>query len=969
MRNFPKGSEWRKWDLHVHTPASFHWNGGKRLHKMNDTEKQQSFRQMLDTINASDVSVFAITDYWTLDGYFEFMEQIEKNGWELKKTVFPGMELRLEAPVNYRLNIQVIFSDNLSKQQLNDFKSTLKIARIDRNLSEEALKQIPDILSEDIWEKYGFKKENITEDELLLFGAMTAEITRDSFRDAIKTLPNNQRLIILPFDTNDGLEGLDWEDHPLAATDLMRLPDIFETRKPETLDFFVGRRTEKNEKFIDNVQHAIGGVPKPAICGSDAHKYSDYGIFPGNKICWIKADPTFEGLQQILYEPETRVKIQDLKPEEKTNYLVIDKVRFIDDRENADFSSEYIELNPNLNVIIGGKSSGKSLLLYHIARTIDPKQVEDKLGEDGQMYNFEFDDDFNFEVKWKDGRESYLKEEEGQKANNLITYIPQMYIHKLADENGKEDLNELILDILLQNSSFREFYEKQCFEIKSKQKEIESLIIRMFDLKRDIEQEEQDLREKGNKEAIQKEIENLRQQIEVVIKESNFSKEEDEQFKKLSVEKEKLEEQLNKANEVEKGLDRFKSEFDHITKKYKNELEQAFVTLKGLKEDSEKGLKEDSEDFIKEVIDVIGHSIETKVSNLMNLNFLENAKEDITKKIKEIEMNISSLNKDLLPLTVKLKNQSRINELRNRLEQQKDILTKIEEVEKQHSYLLKKYEDTKSRILPIYEDMLNLYKNIADKLKEDDFYKVSDEIHLETTIKFDVKGFYGFVDSINRRKRLSSMFNGVFNENDEFEFDIDEHVNNISRIFETLIDKKSEIKLKSGNSLKQVVQKLFEDYFIVDFDLIQNSDHINHMSPGKRGLVLLQLFLHLSNAKYPILIDQPEDNLDNRTIYTELNSFIKSKKIDRQIIIVTHNANLVVLTDAEEVIVANQAGQQVNRDNAKYKFEYVSGSLECSFEDDSQAGILYKKGIKEHVCEILEGGIEAFEKRERKYGF
>ena len=127
--------------------------------------------------------------------------------------------------------------------------------------------------------------------------------------------------------------------------------------------------------------------------------------------------------------------------------------------------------------------------------------------------------------------------------------------------------------------------------------------------------------------------------------------------------------------------------------------------------------------------------------------------------------------------------------------------------------------------------------------------------------------------------------------------------------------------------------------------------------------------LHISNASHPILIDQPEDNLDNRTIYDDLKQFIRDKKKTRQIIIVSHNANLVVSTDSENIIVANQSGQQLNKDNKKYTFEYINGAIENSFVDKTVNGILYQSGIKEHVCDILEGGKDAFLKRERKYGF
>src|SRR6185369_6647333 len=110
----------------------------------------------------------------------------------------------------------------------------------------------------------------------------------------------------------------------------------------------------------------------------------------------------------------------------------------------------------------------------------------------------------------------------------------------------------------------------------------------------------------------------------------------------------------------------------------------------------------------------------------------------------------------------------------------------------------------------------------------------------------------------------------------------------------------------------------------------------------------------LNNEEWPILLDQPEDDLDNRSVYEDLVTFLKKKKIQRQIIIVTHNPNLVVGADAEETVVANQSGQEIGRENRKHRFEYVSGALEDAFEIDSasEQAILFRKGIRQHVCEI-----------------
>ena len=96
---------------------------------------------------------------------------------------------------------------------------------------------------------------------------------------------------------------------------------------------------------------------------------------------------------------------------------------------------------------------------------------------------------------------------------------------------------------------------------------------------------------------------------------------------------------------------------------------------------------------------------------------------------------------------------------------------------------------------------------------------------------------------------------------------------------------------------------------------------------------------------------------------------IKTKKKERQIILVTHNPNVVVSADAENVIVANQNGNNCSNING-IKFQYINGALEdTKAKNENDSIILHSQGVREHVCEILEGGREAFEKREKKYGF
>ena len=124
-----RGSIWSQWDLHIHTPASFHWNG----EKFNGDKEHDNklIDEMIHALNNAEPEVFAIMDYWTFDGWFKLQNRLkEPESPKLEKTVFPGIELRLEAPMDGRLNAHVIFSDKIEKQYLEDFKSKLQIILI-----------------------------------------------------------------------------------------------------------------------------------------------------------------------------------------------------------------------------------------------------------------------------------------------------------------------------------------------------------------------------------------------------------------------------------------------------------------------------------------------------------------------------------------------------------------------------------------------------------------------------------------------------------------------------------------------------------------------------------------------------------------------------------------------------------------------------------------------------------------------
>jgi len=381
---------------------------------------------------------------------------------------------------------------------------------------------------------------------------------------------------------------------------------------------------------------------------------------------------------------------------------------------------------------------------------------------------------------------------------------------------------------------------------------------------------------------------------------------------------------------------------------------------------------EDDEDAIKileSVRENIKRSLEKHISQIVTENFAILG--NYSKKLADLETEIESTTNQLSPFLDKIENQNLLKKLQVAVDSQIAILRKIEAKEKSIKATEGKIGQTKETVLANYGKIYQYYQDIKTELLRDKYRKIGEDLELQVELSFDSKRFANeFESMLDKRLDIISDFPFFGVKKKQYRFNETNHLDCIKTMFDLLAKGGSEnVRLKSEVTPKDSVLKLLENYFLIKFGLIQNGDAIIDMSPGKGGIVLLKLFLHLSNAKDPILIDQPEDNLDNRTIYKELNDFTMESKINRQIIMISHNPNLVVSTDSEEIIVANQGGQQDGRDNKAYRFEYVSGALENRFHNPDEQGILFQKGIRDHVCEILEGGKEAFEKRERKYDF
>jgi len=867
-----RGSEWRKWDLHVHTPYTY----------MNSyTASDEDFIKKLVDNN---ISVVGLTNYFKFtDEEFSLKEKLETEGIK----VFLNLELRLDYQNkdDENLDFHVIFSDEVSKQDIETFLQNIS-ANVQGNN-----KKLANLATQD-----DFKYAVVSFDELL-----------KNLNDESLNLKDKYLIGFLSRGKGNGRTSSNYE------------------KLTSSTDFII--HSSDNPKNIEEDKAFWLTYKKPLIQSSDAHNLATIG----NKFTWIKADKTFEGLKQITYEPEDRVCIQELKPEDKNNYLVIDKVQFIDNS----FSPIEILLNQNLTTIIGGKSTGKSILLRNIAETIDSNEVASRLEEVGlQSYPSAVDD---FSVTWKDTQESKKSDSAG--INKKIIYIPQSYLDRLIDKKeDKTSIDKLIINILKQEDEIKNAF----IELDDLNRELEIILrdkISTFFYKgEDLKTLKGHIVSIGDKKGIETEIEKIKLEVLTLKETSGLTDKELEEYDTLLKKYKELKEKenlytkdLNLLNEI-KNKEIVHSPFlDDLSDELKSILEGSFSELKA----------KYKLDWINTITQQITKIKENKVRNNH-----------------ELDANKS----DLHPLLEKVKESKALDEKIKKLSGEEEKYKVIISEEEKYNILLKEYQK-------IFQDIVENHSRFFDNLFQAKT-KILAQKSITGDLEFDINIIFkensfdeNFINEICNLKQVSSFEKGLLKD-----FKIEKHSDlkeNIQKIAKGIVNKT--LVLKNSYTLQEALIRLVQNWFTFDYKIKQNGDNLSDMSAGKKSLVLLKLLIELDKSSCPILLDQPEDDLDNRSIYYDLVQFIKTKKKERQIIIATHNPNLVVGADAECIIVANQHGDESK--NKKYQFEYVQGSLENTFIDEDVEEVLYKQGIQEHVCDILEGGKTAFEKRKKKYNF
>ena len=900
-----RGSEWRKWDLHIHTPGT-----AKNDHYGNSDEVWERY---IDALEKSDVTVFGITDYFSISNYIK-VKEYQKQDRLKGKFLLPNVEMRIY-PVTDKsklINIHAIFDPFLDVADIErEFFRQLQFTYNDASYSciDNDLAKLGRIVE---------NNPNLADDVAIKKGIDAFAVSYEALKKVIdKAFFKGHVIIALSNGSKDGVTGIlnqEGNMQPLRK-EITRMSDIILSGNPGDVEYFSGAKTS-----VEEVVSTYGSL-KPCIIGSDAHSLDKVGVFPNDRITWIKADPTFEGLKQILFEPKERVRISDAIPDFKYDYNIIDHVVL----NTAGVWNQTIPLNQNLNTIIGGRSTGKSTLLASMAAKFQ------KIKND-ENYDFIKGLSDNVHVFWRDGLEADNKE---------IEYFTQ---NEIANIISRRDSDKLFLEILISLPNMREAYEKFKADEAAKFASIQAKVSLFFEKRRQYNEKNAYVKTLGDKEGIKREIE-------------KFAKERDTIQRNLTDKKELLERFQIAAKELadlrtKEVVMRQDLEILNLLSSSNLLSINPSVSWLGLTEDISQKVSEE----IQKVLAQSNSHLQDFVKDLISKE--DNAFKALAREINE-KQNASDYQEGK-KIFAENKNLSHVMEQISNLSKQILLINKESQILEE---LSKECKTIASDLLNEHLSYLDMMNSIASVLRIQ-----HDNITLSAgyELKKDLEEKLNECISLRSASMNALIVNVIFQYQKKTK-------DSIKECLKDLLNKalRGEITFKNGYDVQSFISMILSgNWFSLQYSVDYEGDNLSDMSPGKRSFVVLKLLLDFSDKKCPILIDQPEDNLDNRAIYNELVKYVREKKKERQIILVTHNPNIVVGADSEEVIVANQNGKNAPNDRG-IKFQYVHGSLEntsARITDDNEP-ILYRCGIREHVCDILEGGEKAFRDRENKYGF
>ena len=308
---YPRGSEWRKWDLHVHTPGTakndqYESAGDVWADFVNELESQ------------ADVAVFGITDYWSVDNWKKLIDEQRMQGRLEGKLLIPNAELRI-IPVTQSatpINIHVLFDPELPYEVMQrEFFQQLNFESRGQRFS--ATKDDLIALGRHIR-----GDQSLEQGAAWKLGIGQFQVSYADLRHVVESSFWRKHCIVcVDNGRNDGASGIQESAMRESRCEIYRMAGIVFSASEADRKYFLGQSIDAPSEVVRQY-----GSLKPCVSGSDAHDFLRLKEWHAGSVTWIKADPTFDGLRQILFEPDERVKIQDVMPGQKAAYQVLSEI-------------------------------------------------------------------------------------------------------------------------------------------------------------------------------------------------------------------------------------------------------------------------------------------------------------------------------------------------------------------------------------------------------------------------------------------------------------------------------------------------------------------------------------------------------------------------------------------------------------------------------------------------------------------
>jgi len=951
------GSRWLRWDPHLHAPGTLRndqfggdWDG---------------YLSAIEQARPAPIAL-GVTDYFTLRGYKEVLRRRRAGALPSVELLFPNIELRLTIETKDRqgINLHLLVCPNDSDH----------VRRVEEKLSQLRFRYRDDFFpcTDEALIRLGRAHRgdaSLADHNALQEGANQFKVELSDVRKLFdEDAWVRANVIVAVAAGNDGLAGIA-RDAAFRAQreELGRFAHAVFSGNPQDHAYWLG----KHPDFAAN-----GQTPKPCLHGSDAHALSTVLRPHGDRRCWVRAEPTFDGLRQTLVEPERRVHIGEAPPQGPRAGSAIRVIRL----KNAPWvDNQELHLNDGLVTIIGAKGSGKTALADLVAFAADAAELEPgpasftaKAGEllDGLCVELEWGDGVGQRATFSDDRDP---------GEPRVRYLSQQFVERLCTPGGLseplvEEIERVVFSAIaeedrLQCSSFSELravmLEGSTAERDSERESIKAntkLVADETKLLRSIAS----LRGKVlEAERERKGLETELAAIPVMVSNEKVAAhkaagEKLRQLKEAIAAEERRAQQIGDvAAEVQRQLRSAASAVGVLRARHEALLDPVTWDLltPRLHEDASSTLTRLQRAATERAAALRARGTPTLESGMtggaapMGLVALV-AEEERTAK----ELGLDQANAKRRVDIEKRLTASRTNETKARTElahaERAPIRIKDAQAARLGHYL------NVFRSLVAEEHALEqLYAPLRRRVAEDErLLRLAVVVHRVVDVTAWANRGESLLDlrkpPFNRRGALAEIARAELLK--AWTRGSAEEVRAAMQAFLEKHASDAMDNLAQGSTPLDLGEWLFStDHISVRYSIQYEGVEIAHLSPGTRGVVLLTLYLALDEwDERPLVIDQPEENLDPRSVYADLVPFFREAARRRQIIMVTHNANLVVNSDSDQVIVAEA---RRTSPTSLPQVRYTAGGLENA-------------EIRTHVCRLLEGGEDAFRKRGQRYG-